>query len=383
MNKLVILNSEIFVFEQNAMQKGGVLTYIKDLAKLGVEMNAETIMYQYESKRRNEKEHNWNGVKIKDIFVPEGGKQPQKAFDAIYEKENSEGAVFIISTDQLDVKSKANNVIQIQHGIAFDIPENMMKGFLSGSKQLRSISKWFRCLKNVRRLKNVPNTVCVDYNYYNWYRTLATESNEHRMHIIPNYASQCISEDELREKLKSRHSIRKIVFARRMVDHRGSILFANVAKRITDKYPDLVDITFSGSGPCKKQMQEIVRGYENIHFTEYVSEESINFHRRFDICVVPTIYSEGTSLSLLEAMAAGCVPVSTYVGGLTNIILDGFNGRLCHPDEESFYNTMVEIVKLNDNDFNKMAINSYQSVVKAFYIDKWKKRWIDVLCSLS
>ena len=183
MNKLVILNSEIFVFEQNAMQKGGVLTYIKDLAKLGVEMNAETIMYQYESKRRNEKEHNWNGVKIKDIFVPEGGKQPQKAFDAIYERENGEGAVFIISTDQLDVKSKANNVIQIQHGIAFDIPENMMKGSLSGSKQLRSISKWFRCLKNVRRLKNVPNTVCVDYNYYNWYRTLATESNEHRMHI--------------------------------------------------------------------------------------------------------------------------------------------------------------------------------------------------------
>ncbi|WP_420491566.1 glycosyltransferase [Neobacillus drentensis] len=47
--------------------------------------------------------------------------------------------------------------------------------------------------------------------------------------------------------------------------------------------------------------------------------------------------SEGTSLSLLEAMAAKCAEIATNVGGMTNIILDNYNGLIINPDESELY----------------------------------------------
>ena len=380
MKKFIIFNSEIYSFEKSIMQKGGVLTYIKDLAKLGQEMGAQTIMYQYEDKNLSEREYDWNGILIREVYATKTlfKSLPQAAFDKIYEKENCEDTIFVISTDQLDVRSKAQNVIQIQHGVAFDIPGTLICSSLYRGCRGQMINKLFRCVHNVNRLNNIPTTVCVDYNYYNWFRTIGTESDEHRMHVIPNYTSDCISREILEKKLSSRGDVKKIVFARRMVEHRGSLLFARVAKRLLDERKD-VNFTFSGDGPCLKQMHELLDGYTNVRFTEYLSEDCISFHKEFDICVVPTIYSEGTSLSLIEGMASGCIPVSTHVGGLTNIILDGYNGFLVHPDEDSFYKKIEEVLNLSKADFNTVAKNAYDSAVKAFFVDKWKKDWKKVL----
>jgi len=44
-----------------------------------------------------------------------------------------------------------------------------------------------------------------------------------------------------------------------------------------------------------------------------------------DVCVLVSEY-EGTSVSMLEAMAAGCVPVVTKVSGTADVIQPGING---------------------------------------------------------
>ena len=165
----------------------------------------------------------------------------------------------------------------------------------------------------------------------------------------------------------------KIVFARRFVQIRGTRLFAPVAKKLLSKY-DNIEITFAGEGPDKEYLKSTIGNDERINFCAYRSDESISFHRQFDIAVVPTIYSEGTSLSLLEAMSAQCAVVCTNVGGMTNIILDEYNGLMVSPDEGELFSALSRLI--TDQKLRKyLSKNAYETVNSSFSIKKWQKSW--------
>lgn len=44
-------------------------------------------------------------------------------------------------------------------------------------------------------------------------------------------------------------------------------------------------------------------------------------------------------------MAAGCAVICTNVGGMTNIIIDGYNGLMINPDEDSLYKALDRLIE--------------------------------------
>ncbi len=377
MKKLVIFATHVFDFKENDFKIGGVQTYVRDLSLLGLECGADSLLYDVHDFDSHPQCANYRGVVIKEL--PKNGSF-QKSFEYLYKQENSEGSVFIIATDQYLIKSKSSNVIQIQHGIAFDVPGYFIGGIWKSHLSWK-INKVIRCLRNVNRLYQTPCTVCVDYNFFNWFRTIGTEYNGQQMHIIPNYSACCISEEDLINKISGERTIKKIVFARRFEDYRGALLFAKVASRLLKERND-IDITFAGDGSCLNKMKEILDGHSNYSFTSYSSSNSIEFHKKYDIAVVPTIFSEGTSLSLIEAMSAGCLPIASHVGGMTNIILDSFNGFLTYPSEEELYKIIVKVLNLEKAEFNSIVKNAYHSACSSFSISKWKSSWREILMNI-
>ena len=109
------------------------------------------------------------------------------------------------------------------------------------------------------------------------------------------------------------------------------------------------------------------------------SSESVLFHYNFDIAVVPTIFSEGTSLSLCEAMASGCFPIATHVGGMTNMLIDGYNGKLVYPSEGMLYKAIVDVLSLDKKDFCQIVLNAYATVQKSFSKEKWTLEWLSFI----
>ena len=376
MKRVIIITSAFLDCHTGKLSIGGLETYMYNLSLACREFGYEVTVFQLVKDAEN-RTASVEGIECR--FVPTASNQ--KEFDRIYRENNGADTVFVIGTDQMNIRSKAGNVVAIQHGIAFDIPGYMIPGFWGKTKFLQSFNKLLRCLRNVGRMDSVRNTVCVDYNYYNWYKTLGTLAQDKRVWVIPNYSSDRIGKEQLQAKLSGKADIRRIVFSRRFYDYRGALLFSRVVKHLMDEGAS-IDVTFAGDGPCRKEMEGILSGCRNIHFASYNAVDSIQFHAGFDIAVVPTVFSEGTSLSLCEAMAAGCFPIGTYVGGLSNILIDHYNGLSCAPTEQSLYETVQEALGMDADNFDRIVSHAYDTAATAFSLSLWKSKWKKVMETL-
>lgn len=377
MDRLLIVASNIYDFENSKINIGGVQTYIYDLAKLGLKCHKKVYIFQQGIQNRN---ISVEGIEINSVSIENSffKHKDQLLFDYVHKNYlKTESDLIVLATDQLHIKSKLKNVISIQHGIAFDIPGYMLDGFWHKSRYLQIVNKMLRCLKNVSRFNNVKNIVCVDYNFLNWYRTIGTIKNDKVVKVIPNYASTVKNYDEISRKLEKR-THNNILFARRFVDYRGTILFSNVVEKILKEFPE-TKITFAGNGPLESFLRQKFGNNDNVTITSFEAKDSVDFHFDYDIAVVPTIFSEGTSLSLNEAMGAGCFPIATHVGGMTNMIIDGFNGKLVYPNEDSLYQAIKQTLLLEKEVFKKIVKNAYSTSSISFSKNVWENRWTEFL----
>ena len=84
-----------------------------------------------------------------------------------------------------------------------------------------------------------------------------------------------------------------------------------------------------------------------------------------DILVLPSYY-EGLPISILEAMAYKLPVISTKVGGIPEIVEDGYNGYLIKPGDNKDLLEKMEKLILNKPLRKKMGLRGY-SIVKSNY----------------
>ena len=163
-----------------------------------------------------------------------------------------------------------------------------------------------------------------------------------------------------------------------MFYYRGTRIFVKAIKKILDEKLN-VFVTIAGCGPDEKLMREKLQTYNNVQFIQYESKDSLKVLSQQHISVVPTIGSEGTSLSLLESMSAQCAVVCSDVGGMTNIVLNGYNGLMVPAeDSEGLYYAIKELI-LNKSKRQELAMKGYETVQKAFSYEIWKEKWKKIL----
>ena len=104
----------------------------------------------------------------------------------------------------------------------------------------------------------------------------------------------------------------------------------------------------------------------------------MHVHLAHDIVVVPSLGSEGTSLSVAEGMGAGCAVVATNVGGITNMIIDGYNGLLVMPTAAAL-TTALERVIADPELRQALGSKAYETAVRSFSLEVWEAKWRQVL----
>lgn len=348
---------------------GGLNTYINNLLTTFVPRGYSVSVYQCANKQFS---MDWLGGKVIGV------EQASNEHDLVQyilknQKPDLDNDVLLFATDFSIVKNPFKHSIAIQHGVAWDIPSQTPVGFLRNMANigLGALRAW----RKYMRYRHCDTLVCVDYNFVNWYRTqLATIPN--KMVVIPNFTA--LWDGSLLERTQK--DAVSIIFARRLVPYRGTWLFTQAILPLLKKYPH-IKVTVAGIGPDESYMQQQLGKYSNVHFTSFEANDSLKIHAQHDIAVVPTTGSEGTSLSLLEAMSAGCAVIASNVGGLTNILINNHNGMLIAPEQVELTNALEKLI--TDAALRRrLATEGRKTVEDSFSLTSWQNAWIHLIHKL-
>lgn len=175
----------------------------------------------------------------------------------------------------------------------------------------------------------------------------------------------------------------KVLYLGYLGKAKGSFDLIEAAKVISTKnIPAIFDLVgeelATGEGEqLKKQITQ--DGLGNILTLHPVAlgSKKIDFYREADVFIYPS-YSEGMPIAVIEAMACGLPIIATRVGGLPDLVDDGFNGLLVdagHADQ-----LVRAIQSLNsDPDLRfAMQLNSYQSAFDKYDMEKHVPRLVSI-----
>lgn len=258
-----------------------------------------------------------------------------------------------------------SNSLLISHGIWFDHANYTHITYRT--------HKWWKLLKIA--FTAPEHCVSVDTNTIGFVRSLWPE-HAAKWHYLPNFYDpkqfNPVHKSNVRQKLT-------ILFPRRAQVNRGVWLFDDIVKNISHD----VEICWIGKGDqiSESEIQRVCNADKRCIFSGTDFNGMSAYYQQADIVVIPTIACEGTSLSLIEALACGCAVVTTHVGGLADIALDGFNCLVADPNAQSIAECINRLI--NDETLRlNIASNAYKSVY-GLSLQHWRERWCNILRQIN
>jgi glycosyltransferase involved in cell wall biosynthesis len=229
-----------------------------------------------------------------------------------------------------------------------------------------------RILNSIRQLNRL---VCVDTNTINWLRAIDYYLSS-KTTYIPNY----VDLEQFKPSPLPEGEEIIICFPRRLYKPRGFYLLLENVDFLLSKYPN-VQIHFVGKADRKEAdiVNRLVKeSYGRVQWYNCPPEEMYKVYERSHIVLVPTVSSEGTSFSCLEAMACGRAVIATDVGGLPNLIIDGYNGRMIPPRADALRSALVDIIE-SPSVQRDLGRKAREVVEKGYSKALWEKRWNKIL----
>lgn len=367
---VIVVYSSTVVDHSGNVVSGGAEIYLSELSVLALRLGYQVTLVQCGPKQARS---SWNGVDVRSVAWRPSlrRRRPDAELRTMLREFDRRETLVVFGSEGVAFRlGDGWRSLLIQHGIGFDYPTSGRS--LGPLKAVRatgmaqSLVRW----EALRSARSADFIVCVDYIYPTWLMTFDA-SMRRKVLTIPNFA-----------RLSGRRAYRyspspRILFARRLVERRGALLMANAIKLLRSRGADF-QATFAGHGDAEEDLKAAFGNDRRVEFRRYPRELVQEIHSEHDIAVVPSLASEGTSFSLLEAMAAGCAVVATGVGGLTNVVIDGHNGLLCAPDPDALADAIGSLVR-DQAMAARLARTGYETVEHAFGFDRWCQRWETVL----
>ena len=360
--RIDIINVNFYDWGGKVLYKGGAERYVFDLACLIKAMGYKPRILQCSDVAFQKK---YNGIDV--IGVGKGSRNDMRENSFMFANICRSAELIIASPLELACEIKDIPVIGINHGINFDGDWNRAEDVA-----------WRDFSIYVDALEKVEKCVCVDTNFINWTRTLDYEYSL-KERYIPNY----YDEDEFKEFEKKKRN-KKVVFVypRRIYNARGADITIDAFDELLKKYGDKIIIRFVGqidNEEIGKKLDGLMKKYRNnVFHEEYDMNDMPKAYEDADVVLVPTRYCEGTSLSCIEGMASGAAIITTNVGGLPNLVIDGFNGRLIPPLTSELIKVAKELID-NPEERKMLARNGKEVAKRAFNKQQWDSKWRDVI----
>lgn len=363
-----ILNFQFYDYEGERLFIGGAERYVLDLAKLFTEKrNYNVRLFQASRKPFLKKVENFEICGLKTNSVID---KYEDLFEKYLERTDTSSITICspFTTINRSFSGHQRSLIGICHGIFWDqaFKKNQVHQFLTQKQVLFSI-------------QNLSHCVSVDTNFINWCRTIDSDAASKIMYI-PNYVD---TNTFYRQESLKKVDFVSIVFPRRVYSPRGADLMFESMRFILKKYQS-VRLTIVGQAEMDYQvkLKNFLNDFPNqVTHSEKELNEMPDEYRGHDIALIPTVASEGTSLSCLEAMASGCAVIATNVGGLPNLIFDGYNGILIPPSCSHLIEAIEKLIL--DKELREKIVKNGIAVSATFSKQIWDEKWLSLVDSIE
>lgn len=136
-------------------------------------------------------------------------------------------------------------------------------------------------------------------------------------------------------------------------------------------------LLIAGSGIEEANLKELVNKYnlnENVEFLGWVDfEGKSKLLANSQILVLPS-YNEGLPMSILEAMSYGIPILSTNVGDISTVVINGKNGYLCNPGNvELLSEHLSTLINMQKEQWEVLSNNARETIIKEYSEDEYFK----------
>jgi len=347
---------------------GGVQTYILELARVLKDIGAAPVIVNSHVRALHAEEA---GVPVEGI-LPAEWKAGVSGVTAKRLKLDEPNCIHIVANVNTSPKQLGPKSIGIQHGIYWDRPSarasRLPRIAMRAVNLLRSWH-WASAVNQFGRL------VCVDLAFPTMAACVFSPLPWQRIHYIPNFAP------EPPDAPRPTESIRRIVFSRRFDIHRGTRIFAEaVAPILRDGWDGEVHIV--GNGPDEDHLREAFSEFDQVRFYRLPFERRMEAYTEDSLVVIPSLSTEGTSLTCIEAMSRAALVVSTGVGGLANLVIPSHNGLQVRPLASDLQEALEGALR-GGSDVRRIKQNGYETFRDSLTQSAWEQRWKAVLDSTS
>lgn len=159
------------------------------------------------------------------------------------------------------------------------------------------------------------------------------------------------------------------IYIGRLEKVKGIDLLIDAFNKVLEKEPN-AKLTIVGDGQERRKLEEQAKNlaiWNKVEFTG--TKDSIKkYLDKADIFIYPSVWKEAFGISVVEAMARGCIPITFNKGGLVEIIENQKNGYIVEKIEsEELAKTMLQAI---NNSNGEKIIQNAQETAKKFLISK-------------
>jgi glycosyltransferase involved in cell wall biosynthesis len=365
-------NSEIYLLTQSYLtrdgsreQYSGVQRYVRELVRIVKERDLKCVVLQ---KAESDFETiSPDGAQVIGLKARDDS-WGDPVFNHRAHQLIPQGSPVIYCLVELIYPHVRERSVALQHGVWWD------GGFASW--KLATI----RAL-NRRALRKARGIICVDTNYINWCLDVLgmQEAVFKKCHYVPNFVNPTEFSAGSDNGQPRDDTLMTVLFPRRCEEKRGASVFLRAAIHLWRQGLKFRAV-FCGWGSMQKEISDIASqsGYCDlieVHDVPFDGMRSV--YAQADIVVIPTVRHEGTSLSCIEAMQMGKPVITTFVGGLPNIVIPGCNGEVVAPTVEQLSGAIARL--LDNQGLRQHYARNGRAVAESFSVEHWKRAIWDVI----
>ena len=181
-------------------------------------------------------------------------------------------------------------------------------------------------------------------------------------------------------------SLLRLVYVGRIVRSKG-LLDALEALSLLKKEGLQFILKVAGSGPDEGLVREAILRLE---LTAEVSllgpvfgEAKSRLWLESDVQVFPTYHNEGLPYSILESMAAGCVPISCCVAAIPDVMQDGVHGLFVPAHDPNAVADAVRRLAKNRQERQQMSLAGRERIRERYTVDRLVDRFGKIYARLN